>query len=624
MDNNSKVHCDSCNKTYNSHRSLLRHNDQIHSENPTFQCSQCSKRFGGKSELEKHMQTHDTANFFKATCSFCGKKAKTSESLDKHVKRFHIKEFVHQCSECPKTFRYPNELKKHKQSRHETKHLDDYFQCGECAKRLKTRDSLDLHKRMHSGEKPYSCHFCEKKFRQSTHRLAHERRVHEAPGGKTFTCNECPKTFDDPRHKRIHEIAHFKEQIKCNVCEKYVKHLGDHIKRVHTVKPIKNIGCRSCKAMFDSTGKRNKHEKMHREEERDKQCPYCSYRTIQSSNLKTHIKTHNDTREKPFECIECDYKSANKTDLSRHIDSRHREVEMLTCQLCFKDVKPYNYKKHMLGHSETKMKCDTCNKEFTNSNSLQKHKKSHFGMAKGTPQRKVKPTKVINCPICEKPLKGLQSLENHRIRAHTLEKPHACGVCGKLFHIEKEKKYHEQIHKGVKSYSCSECDKTYTQRRSLQYHKKSVHKQVTYDCHQCEKKFKFPGSLKAHMNLHSDNQRTMYSCDICGAEFTTKIYIKTHKEAQHEQIKHECPTCGFKLKYKNQLKLHLETHNENGNKKFECNLCGEKFSTTAYMKLHKKAVHLRMKHACPHCTMVFQWRITLAKHVKESHNSKLV
>ena len=126
------------------------------------------------------------------------------------------------------------------------------------------------------------------------------------------------------------------------------------------------------------------------------------------------------------------------------------------------------------------------------------------------------------------------------------------------------------------------------------------------------------------MNLHSDNQRTMYSCDICGAEFTTKIYIKTHKEAQHEQIKHECPTCGFKLKYKNHLKLHLETHNENGNKKFECNLCGEKFSTTAYMKLHKKAVHLRMKHACPHCTMVFQWRITLAKHVKESHNSKLV
>ena len=131
-------------------------------------------------------------------------------------------------------------------------------------------------------------------------------------------------------------------------------------------------------------------------------------------------------------------------------------------------------------------------------------------MAKGTPPRKVKPKQVINCSICEKPLKGLQSLENHRIRAHTLEKPHACGVCGKLFHIEKERKYHEQIHKGVKSYSCTECDKTYTKKNSLDRHIASIHQSVEYKCPQCEVTFTSKKLRRVHLKRYEGCCKNTY------------------------------------------------------------------------------------------------------------------
>ena len=97
MNSQQRFRCDSCDMTYQSSSNLRRHIDQIHSDNPTYPCSKCSKRCGGKNELKRHLQTHDTDNFFKSTCSSCGKKFKTKESLNHHIKRSHIKENIHEC-----------------------------------------------------------------------------------------------------------------------------------------------------------------------------------------------------------------------------------------------------------------------------------------------------------------------------------------------------------------------------------------------------------------------------------------------------------------------------------------------------------------------------------------------
>ena len=248
------------------------------------------------------------------------------------------------------------------------------------------------------------------------------------------------------------------------------------------------------------------------------------------------------------------------------------------------------------------------------------HEERHLGKTTLATPKQVKPKKTMTCSICDKLFKSSQSLEGHRITQHTLEKSHKCAICLKLFSLEDARNRHEKDHNKIKQViRCSICNKQYSSWPGLNYHKKSFHEGNTRNCQQCDKKFKTPESLSAHMNVHTDAQRQMYACDVCGDQFTTKGYIKIHKEAQHQQVTHECQKCGKEFKYKNQIKLHMETHNEGGNQFFECTICGEKFSTSGYMKLHKKSVHFGIIHQCLECPMKFRWKITLTKHIRENH-----
>ena len=67
-------------------------------------------------------------------------------------------------------------------------------------------DNLNRHRRVHSGEKPFECSRCEKKFSDKSalnrHLKAHEKRVAE----HTYTCGTCGQTF----HNRAPYNAHIR------------------------------------------------------------------------------------------------------------------------------------------------------------------------------------------------------------------------------------------------------------------------------------------------------------------------------------------------------------------------------------------------------------------------------
>jgi transcription elongation factor Elf1 len=52
------------------------------------------------------------------------------------------------------------------------------FNCEQCNKTFDSQCKFDTHMRVHRGEKPYSCQFCEKSFAQSYSLAVHRMKSH--------------------------------------------------------------------------------------------------------------------------------------------------------------------------------------------------------------------------------------------------------------------------------------------------------------------------------------------------------------------------------------------------------------------------------------------------------------
>ena len=76
---------------------------------------------------------------------------------------------------------------------------------SKCGRFLSQTVHLRIHKRVHTGVKPYECKQCGKRFSQSWNLRTH-KRVHT--GEKPYECKHCGKSFNEASSLRKHERIH--------------------------------------------------------------------------------------------------------------------------------------------------------------------------------------------------------------------------------------------------------------------------------------------------------------------------------------------------------------------------------------------------------------------------------
>ncbi|KAL5375572.1 hypothetical protein PMIN06_006280 [Paraphaeosphaeria minitans] len=84
----------------------------------------------------------------------------------------------------------------------------------ECGKAFYQKTHLDIHRRAHTGDKPFDCKTCGQSFSQLGNLKTHERRH---TGERPYTCDMCGKSFAQRGNVRAHKIVH--QQIKPFTCK---------------------------------------------------------------------------------------------------------------------------------------------------------------------------------------------------------------------------------------------------------------------------------------------------------------------------------------------------------------------------------------------------------------------
>ncbi|KAJ8964315.1 hypothetical protein NQ314_004999 [Rhamnusium bicolor] len=155
-------------------------------------CELCTETFTIPAEWVRHVQTHtdmlpakrrrrdspgdsyENDTFPELMCDMCQKSFPTPAEWVHHIQDIHTEFELHLSNR-----KNPQTTNSNVSSALTTKNSGELSKkCTECDKMFPSNASMVIHRRRHTGEKPYICEFCNKSFNVKSNLLRHLRTLH--------------------------------------------------------------------------------------------------------------------------------------------------------------------------------------------------------------------------------------------------------------------------------------------------------------------------------------------------------------------------------------------------------------------------------------------------------------
>ncbi|XP_030833383.1 zinc finger protein 708 isoform X1 [Strongylocentrotus purpuratus] len=405
-----------------------------------------------------------------------------------------------------------------------------------------------------------------------------------------YRCDECPKKFvkkhELVRHKNAHkkgESARGREEdwdvTRSEVGPGYESHYQlkhELVNRVELMTPTEEE---------DDLVDQN----IITTENGQYQCAVCLKCCKRKFDLKRHLLTHSNIRERPHNCPHCDKRFLTASHLRQHLRAHA-------------GIKPFE--------------CEECGKTFARSSEVTRHKVVHQrgGVAGNSIENSVEedqdaiPVSVVSamgslsyeCTDCAETFLNKKDLQLHLFEKHTFQ----CKQCATVFPTLGSLERHMAEHR-EEVYTCIECSMVFVHKKQLKQHNKQKHREKRHGesssrhghkhrCDGCGKEFRKSSNLKRHMVTHTDRERR-HQCELCEKRFLTSSHLKAHHMQKHsEERPNQCAFCEKKFARKHDLKRHMAVHDADRERPYECEHCQKRYITASHLRDHQ-VVHTGIK-----------------------------
>ncbi|XP_014810330.1 PREDICTED: zinc finger and BTB domain-containing protein 46-like [Calidris pugnax] len=239
-------------------------------------CAFCGRLFPCTEELKEHIHEHALSMLLPWDLVGCSRPEGVPPG---QLARFH-------CSKCPASFTLKSNMDRHEKTIHfnfnEFTVIRKKFKCPYCSFSAMHQCILKRHMRSHTGERPYPCEICGKKFTRREHMKRHTLAFQPCKvKGRVWTENE-------RRHPVIPEMMGSVRWSDLRVLLALLCTCGLFVVSVNEFTVIR----------------------------KKFKCPYCSFSAMHQCILKRHMRSH--TGERPYPCEICGKKFTRREHMKRH------------------------------------------------------------------------------------------------------------------------------------------------------------------------------------------------------------------------------------------------------------------------------------------------------------------